>query len=171
VPEALKGVFEPADPGFQKFLTEMHAAGGTQKHVDAAVAAFLSSVPKIAQGMTALDADACTSALKTEWAEPAKFDANMKAANRALSTFAGARADKLLAKLGNDPDAVWLLAQIGANLKADSTTAQGTGSANSIDDAGLNKLLASDAYRDPLHADHKTVSAQVSAAYAQKFKT
>ena len=164
VPKELDGVFDQADPGFKKFLTDMHMAGATQKHVDAAVSAFLETVPKLAAGAAALDAESCTKALQKDWPEPAKFTANMQAANRALTAFAGQRADALLAKVGNDPDIIWMLSQIGAGMKEDGAASTGSAAGqNGFADA--QKLMNDPAYADPMHPNHKIISEQVRTAY------
>ena len=116
-PDDMAKMFDPADPGFKDFVTAAHKAGFNQAQMDVAMSAFFQHATKLAEGLIEVDQDACTAKLAEVWADPKERASNYRAANRALAAFAGDRADIIEAKFGNDPDGVWLLAQIGKGIK------------------------------------------------------
>lgn len=164
VPDAFKDSFQPEDPGFKEFLTNAHAAGMTQKQIDAAMSAFFAWAPKIAEGQQAIDHDACVKAMQGVWKDPAEFKAGFQGAARALQTFAGERFERIGARLGNDPDFVWLMAQVGAQIKEDTTPGGQTAGG-----ADIKALELSEAYTNPRHPDHERVSATVRAHYERTY--
>jgi hypothetical protein len=165
-PEALKDAFQPEDPGFKKFLTAAHGVAMTQKQIDVTMGAFFEWAPKLIGAQQELDAEACVTQLQEVWTDPAALKQNFVGADRALKAYAGERYEKLALKFGNDPDAVWLLANIGKELKEDTTVdAQGAASADDI-----KALEASDAYLNAKHPEHAAVSARVRAWYQARSK-
>ncbi|MCC7462920.1 MAG: hypothetical protein IT480_10730 [Gammaproteobacteria bacterium] len=165
-PEALKDQFQPEDPGFKEFLTAAHVTGMTQKQMDAAMGAFFNWAPKLIGASQEIDHDGCVAKLKEVWLDAAANQAGWKNAMRALSAYGGERAQALAGQYGNNPDIVWLLAQVGNEMRED-TSPQSSGQVS--DD--IQALMSSEAYHNPKHADHKRVSEKVSAHFAKKFGT
>lgn len=118
--------FQPEDAGVQQFLTAAHKAGFSQRQIDVAMGAFFEWAPKLSAAMLQTDQEACIAAMEKVWADPAERTNNYAAANRALRAFGGERAAIIEAKFGNDPDGVWLLAQIGAQMREDSPASDGS---------------------------------------------
>lgn len=164
-PEALKDAFQPEDSGFKEFLTKAHAAGMTQKQMDATMEAFFSVAPKLVMGARQLDADGCVAALQKVWDTPEGLTTGFRAADRALAAFGGERADALRTKYGNDPDILWFAAQIGAQLAEDRAPSRPTTS-----EADIRSLEASVAYSDEKHPEHQVVSMKVKQHYEQLAK-
>lgn len=164
-PDALKDAFKPEDPGFQKFLTDAHAVGMTQKQIDASMGAFFAWAPQLMEAQAEHDHDTCISAMKEVWTDPSEFKSGMGQAVRALKTFGGERFDNLAAKYGNDPDMIWLMANVGKELKEDRTVEGPTSGGSDI-----SALQTSEAYLNPKHPNHLAVSAQVAAHYRRTSK-
>ena len=69
-------------------------------------------------------------------------------------------------KFGNDPDFVWLTAQIGKELQEDTSV---QGGLTVGEQQTLESLMASPAYMDGKHADHARVVAQVQTLYSKRY--
>lgn len=119
-PETMAGMFEPEHEGFRGFVEAAHKAGFSQHQMDVAMGAFFENAQRMARGVAELDAAECNAKLAEVWANPGEREANMQAAVRAMNTFGGERAQNLMAAFGNNPDAIWLLAQVGKGLREDS---------------------------------------------------
>lgn len=160
-PDALKDALKLDDPAMQAFLTKMHERGLSQSQLDSVMAGFYDVAPKLVGGAVEMDADACVAELGKVWATPEAQQQNFQAADRAIRAFGGERSQRLLEKYGNDPDAIWLMAQVGAQIKESSPPAGGGGVASVP--AEIQTLMASEAYRDPKHEQHAQVTAKVNA--------
>ena len=76
-------------------------------------------------------------------------------ADRALKEFAGERYDQLAVKYGNDPDIVWLLANVGKELRADTTPNASQPAARA---AGVSPYQSDPARTNPRDPRHDEVS-------------
>lgn len=168
VPEALAEKIKADDlaknAGFQSFLGKAHAAGLTQAQLDVVTADFLERSLQQQAGSTALDAQACTEALKSEWKSDADFAKGVQQAYRAAQAYGDV--DKLMAKYGNDPDFIRVMAKVGAELGEDTGAPAGAGGMSEPDVESLQK---SEAYWKTSHPDHTKTVAKVQAYYAAKF--
>lgn len=162
-PEAMKDAFQPEDPGFKEFLTAAHASGMTQKQLDAAMGAFFNWAPKLVEAQQTFDAETCVTQLREVWTDQKEYSQNFAAADRALKTYAGERYGKLAEKFGNDPDAIWLLANFGKELREDRTV-----DANGPSAEDLRTLEAHPAYWDAKHPEHASVSSKVRELHAAR---
>lgn len=164
VPDDLKDSWKPAeDKGLQDFLGQAHAAGMTQKQVDLVIGAYFDRAGSLVQGSQALTMDAAVAELRKTWTTDEQFKAETSAAYRAATAYGGDDAQAIIEKYGNDPAIVRMLARIGKETAEDKSLQPGGVPAG--DAAEIGKLMASEAYVNPKHADHATVSAKVRAYY------
>jgi hypothetical protein len=165
-PDALKDTFKGDDPLLADFLKDAHAAGMTQKQVDAAMGAFFKWAPQIQQATAQLDHDGAVAKLAEMWPDAVERRTNSAAAYRALHAAAGAEASKLEQRYGNDPDFIRLLSHFGREMQEDRSP----GAAPTGGPANVNELLAHPAYSDPKHPQHESISAQVRTAFERMAK-
>jgi hypothetical protein len=154
--EALK-----QDPMFTGFLKGAHSKGMTNAQVGYVLEAMaereaMRSSPEIAEAE-----------LRKEWKTDADLQAGLAQSFRAAKAYAGGDEQfaKIEAKFGSDPDFIRLMARIGKELGEDTQPAAGITSSEAMT---LESLMASPAYFDGKHPDHRKVVAQVSALYAKK---
>lgn len=170
VPDAFKEVIDPAtDTGVQGFLTGAHAAGMTQAQVDYVMGQYFTMAPQLVAGAAHLDAAGATTELKKVWANDADFSQNVKhayAGANAAAQKAGMDINEVMnGPLGNNPQFVRLMAAIGTEFKEDRPPGGATmGGAEDI-----TKLQTSEAYTNPKHPEHATVSAKVRDYYQRKY--
>lgn len=172
-PDDFKESFDTEDPGFAEFVTEAHKAGFNQAQMDVAMRAYFAHADKLAAGLIEVDQEACTAALQEVWPSADERAQNYKAADRALKAFAGERAGILDAKFGNDPDGIWLLAQIGKGLAEDSSPSDTLPSSGGMASKSAAELVTDMASKDPAVRDAaaqenlRRAQAQVNAAKAK----
>lgn len=95
--------------------------------------------------------------LSDTWKTEQEFKANIADAQTAFNRFASPEDKAKIDEIGNNPIVIRLLANIGKGLQED----QPAGQAQGIQQADVKKLMASDAYRNANHPDHKATHAQV----------
>lgn len=151
-----------ADEANQAFLKSAHAKGLTNAQVEFVLGEYFERAPALVAGAGQLDNDAVMNTLRSEWGD--KTDANMALAAKAALA-AGFTAEQLAAPEFNNPALIKMAAFFGAQLSEDQPPSGGGVSAESIQD-----LMASEAYNNPKHPDHRRVYEQVSKHYAQAYK-
>lgn len=142
------------------FLAKAHAHGMTNKQVQMVVEHALKEfAPGLMQGNAALDSDGCIQALKSDvWKDDAEFKQNMGAANRLFRSLPEDLRDQVSDRLGNDPLFIQVAAIFGKEMGED-TPPQGAGSGS--DQAAIEELMTSEAYKNPNHPQHAAVSERV----------
>lgn len=169
VPEALKDAVKVEDleksERFLDFRKEMHAAGLSQKQFDQVVAKMIDYGMKQREGDAALSQQECIAELSKTWADEGERTKNLQAAYRAAQAYGDV--DRILAKHGNDPDVIRLLARVGKELGED--TPAGAGAAGASSDLEVEALQKSPAYWNANDPQHAQVKAKVAAHYATKF--
>lgn len=151
-----------ADEANKAFLKSAHAKGLTNAQVEFVLGEYFERAPALVAGAGQLDNDAVIAALRSEWGNDT--DAKMGLAAKAALA-AGFTAEQLAAPEFNNPALIKLAAFFGAQLGEDQPPSGGGVSAESIQD-----MLASEAYNNPKHPDHRRVYEQVSKYYAQAYK-
>lgn len=172
VPDALKEIFDAGkDEGVQGFLAGAHAAGLNQSQVDFVMGKYFEIAPQLAAGAVHLDAKMATEELKKTWATESDFKRNVQNAYTGANIAAqkaGLDINEVMnGPLGNSPQFLRLMAALGPEFQEDK--APGGASMVSVED--IDKLMRSEAYNDPRHADHAKVSARVKAHYERKYGT
>lgn len=165
--DELKAQIKPEDPLFQGFLTDVHKVGLTQPQLDVVLKHHANAVNGVMAAKQEFDHDACMAELNKVWPDSAESIKQRTGADRALKAFAGERYADLAERYGNDPNIVWLLANIGHELKEDTAPQERTSAAPS---GGVEQLLGHPAYNDPKHPQHKEISAKVREHFARNPK-
>jgi hypothetical protein len=169
VPDSLKDAIDPAkDPGLQAFTAKAHAAGLTQKQLDMVMGEYFEMAPKLAAGAVAADAATATAELAKSWTSEAAMKQGMQhayAGTKAAAEKAGLDLDNILAgPLANNPEFIKLMAALGPEFQEDP----GLGVDPLKAGETLEDLMASEAYSNPNHKDHVSVSEKVRRAYERK---
>lgn len=169
VPDELKEVFNPnEDSLFQEFRDRAFEKKIPQEAFDFMMGEYFKLAPQLVAGSNIVSAKECTEALQQEWKTPDEYKAGLKQAFRPLKAYGDSDAQYLMDTYGNDPKFIRFLHRIGAEIQEDASIGgdDGAGTQNE----SIESLLASAAYKDAKHPDHKAVSARVSAYYARKTK-
>lgn len=165
VPKSLEGAWDPAaDPQLKDFAAKAHAAGFTQAQMDLVIEQYGELAPGLVQGAQAMSAADCTKALKETWADDATYKAETDAAARAMRAYGGDQIEPFLAKYGNDPDFIRMMAKIGHEVKEDTALDPGKVLAGQT----IEELEKSKAYMDPTDPQHASVSAKIRDYYNAK---
>lgn len=170
VPEALKGKIDAEaltkDEGFKGFLGKLHAAGASQKVVDAAVATMLERGVAMREAMPALGAAECEAQLRQQdgWKSDQEYMSQVRLAYSAGKQIFGKDFDGILQDYGNDPRLIRGMAEIGREMEEDRGPSP---EALTQLGANLDQLMNSPAYTDPNHKDHANTVAKVTALQAQ----
>lgn len=166
VPDSLKGKWEPKqDPAMNEFLKEAHAAGYTQKQIDLAMNRYMEIAPQLVEGGRKLSAEDCVTALRSEWKTDEQYKAEVGKAHKAAMAYGGEDAQGLIADYGNDPRVIRMLNRIGGEIREDKPLNPGGGMQGG---ETIESLVASEAYRNPKHADHASVSNKIRAFFEAK---
>lgn len=153
-----------SDPATKPFLEKAHELGLNNAQLNFMVGEMIAAAPSQSETTTGFSQEQTMQELQQTWKEPAEYNRNMLAADRAAKFGFGDDYSRCLTRYGNDPAIIRLLAKVGNELSEDSVRLSGLPqmSAESIDD-----LMRSEAYRDAKHPDHRRVSQQVRG-YFQK---
>lgn len=151
---------------FVEFRDEMHKAGLSQSQFDQVVGKMIDYSMKLQQGMAALSEQECMTSLLEAYGSEAARTTALQQAYRAAKAYGDV--DKVLAKYGNDPDVIQLLAKAGKELSEDAP-AQGATGGGALDDAAVESLQKSPAYWQQNHPDHAATKAKVDAHFRAKF--
>lgn len=162
-PDALKESWKPEeDKMFQEFRDKAFGAGMNQKQFDLVMGEYFKMAGGTQDAATQMSADECTANLKETWKTDAEYEKNTKFAVDAFMAYGGDDFDEMVKTYGNDPKIIRLMSKIGAELKEDSSFKVDTSAAAR---ENIDSLLASEAYRNPDHAEHAKVSRQVREYY------
>jgi hypothetical protein len=163
-----------ADENTQSFLKGAHAKGLSNDQVQYVIGEYMKAAPGLIGGAAQLTQQDCTAALKTMWADDQTIRTNVSASYRAAEAFASEPGkpgsfDVLMSKYGNDPDFIAFTANIGKELKEDTSINGGAVVSEgdfAIKSAELRDQLAAMPQHDPKRAG---IKAQLDAMYDQRY--
>lgn len=163
IPEGLTIETLKADPLYQGFLKGAHARGMTNQQVSYVLEA-------LAERETARNSPELAEAdLRATWPTDQQMQKGLADAFRATKAFGAVdqkRHERIEAKFANDPDFLWLMAQIGKELQEDTSV---TGGLSSSEQSSLESLMASKAYHDSKDPQHAETVARVRSLYAKRY--
>lgn len=163
LPQGLTMETLKADPLFSGFLKGAHARGMSNADVSFVLESYQARMA------LANSPEAGEAQLRKDWVTDDQMERGLAESYRAVAAFTNGDKDRMArieAKFGNDPDFVWLTAQIGKELQEDTSVQGGlTGGEQQT----LESLMASPAYMDGKHADHARVVAQVQTLYTKRY--
>jgi len=154
-----------AIPENQEFLERAREAGLSNEHLGFLLGEYNQLIPNLIAGNAALDNEACISAMKETWGgeTDANFGFARAAANNAIQNGILTAEEVNSPEFGNNPLVLKMAAYFGSQLQEDSPPAntQQTGTED------IQSLIASEAYMNESHPDHKRVYAQVANHFAK----
>lgn len=157
-----------AIPENQEFLERAREAGLDSKSLNFLLGEYNQLIPALMEGNAALDNEACISAMKETWG--AETDTNFgfakAAANNAIQNGILTPEEVNSPEFGNNPPVLKMAAYFGQQLNED-TPLSNTQQSGGVD---VQSLMASEAYLNDKHPDHKSVSAQVERYYSKTYK-
>lgn len=170
LPETVNVAEIMQDEGTKAFLKRCHAKGMTNAQVSEVLAFGLAEwAPKLLQSDQADTVEAATAALREHWTDEAAFQENVRLGFKATAAAAKKAGlsfeDVERAGLGNNPMFVRIMAALGPEIGEDKSPAN----ALPGEEQTIRDLEASDAYKDPKHARHEQVSAQIRAYYQRRY--
>lgn len=167
VPEALQGEWNPAeDKALQDFLGKAHKVGFSQDQIDFALDTYHATASRLLESTHGLTEEQCTAELRKGWQTDDQYNAGMRDASRAAMAYAGRDGQALMDKYGNDPALVRALARVGFELREDRPISAEVSYAR----PSVHSLISSEAYANPKHPEHASVSQQVADYYASIHK-
>ncbi|CDZ82513.1 hypothetical protein BN1086_02788 [Citrobacter koseri] len=155
-----------ADPRMQSFMKAAHAKGITNDQMSFILGEYAQRAPELVNGAAELDSEAATTQLREVWKTDAEFKKNIGLAYRAFNSLADDADKGRIDEIGNNPMVIRMLAKVGAEMQEDAPAG---GEVNLAEQQTIRDLMKSPAYRDPKHADHERISAQVKAYYQKRF--
>jgi hypothetical protein len=158
-PEAFKDV-KLDDALSASFRERAHKAGYSQEQYQMAVEAHLEMMPGIMDAVVKLSAQEARNELQKVWTNTQDYEAGLQDAQRAVNSAPEAIRTEAWERFGRDPVFIQLAAAFGREMREDRTPNPGSAAAAS-DDSGIRSMMASEAFRNPRHADHARVSKQV----------
>ena len=154
-----------AIPENQEFLERAREAGLSNEHLGFLLGEYNQLIPNLITGNAALDNEACISAMKETWGgeTDTNFGFARAAANNAIQNGILTAEEVNSPEFGNNPLVLKMAAYFGSQLQEDSPPAntQQTGTED------IQSLIASEAYMNESHPDHKRVYAQVANHFAK----
>ena len=147
-----------AAPGVKEWLGKAHELGFNDKQINFMIGEFVAAQPSQAEQVTGISAADAKAELQKAWATPEQFNKGMLAADAAARSLLKDGYQPFLARYGNDPVIIKLLATVGMEMSEDALRLAGTPmlTAETVED-----LMRNPAYRDDKHPDHKRVTQQV----------
>lgn len=174
VPEALAGKVDSAQleasDDFKAFKTSMHAAGLTQKQLDAVTGELLARSIKLQEAAQGPTLEQASAELRKTWRSDAEFSQATTRMDQAWSAFAGEGDQEQLEAALKIPAVARLLAKVGAEMEEDQPIQAGTPAAKSWEEQSA-AIRANPAYLDASHPQHKQLTEQLSALYAARYGT
>lgn len=171
VPDAIKDKIDveglSKDEGFKGFLGKLHAAGASQKVVDAAVATMLERGMAMREALPAIQAADCEATLRQVdgWKNDQEYTAQIRSAFSAGQQIFGKEFAAMEAKgYWNDPDFIKGLASIGREMAEDRGPSP---EAMQQLNTSLDQAMADPAYTNANHPQHAAALAKVSALQTQ----
>lgn len=154
-----------AIPENQEFLERARAAGFDNEKLGFLLGEYNQLIPSLMEGNAALDNEACVSAMKETWGTDTdtNFGFAIAAANNAIQNGILTPEEVNSPEFGNNPLVLKMAAYFGQQLNEDTppSNTQQSGAAD------VQSLIASEAYMNEGHPDHKRVYAQVANHFAK----
>jgi len=157
-----------AIPENQEFLERAREAGLSSEHLGFLLGEYNQLIPSLMEGNAALDNEACITAMKETWGgeTDANFGFAQAAAKNAIQNGILTAEEVNSPEFGNNPLVLKMAAYFGSQLQEDTPPAN-TQQSGAVD---VQSLMASEAYMNEGHPDHKRVYAEVQKAYAKSYR-
>ena len=162
LPEEFKD-FQLKDERLAGFKEQALAKGVTGEQFKWMMGEYIKAVPDLMEGAAAMTATQARAELQKVWTQPADMDTGIDNAGRALRALPKDLVEATR-ELGTNPAFLRAMSHFGAQLREDRPPASGGGGQAP---QTAEQMIASEAYRNPKHADHARVSAAVREHYTK----
>lgn len=171
VPDQFKEHWAPeGDPMLQEFLVGAHGAKLSQEQMNFVMGEYFKIAPALVAGARQLTNDECIADLRTEWKDDATYKRELNKSYNGLLSVAGKDAEGLMKDYGNDPRFIRMLNRIGTETQEDNSIHNEGGGAGGGNGSEIQELLMSEAYTNPKHPQHATVSKKIADYFAAQAK-
>lgn len=153
------------EPENQAFLGKAHELGMTQKQLEFVLGEYAQRLPELVQAGKELDIESAHQALSETWKTETDFNQNLRSAYQAFQRYAAPEDLSKIDQVGNNPIVIKLLANIGKNLQEDAGISRTIG----FQQQDIRQVMASEAYRNPKHPEHKSTHARVKRYYESNY--
>ena len=152
----------------KEFLEGARAAGLDNKALSFVLEKYNHLIPQLMEANAALDSEGCVQAMSEVWKGDTdkNFGFARAAAVNAIQSGILTEDEVNSPEFGNNPLVLKMAAYFGQQLNED-TPPSNTQQSGGVD---VQSLMASEAYLNEKHADHKSVSAQVERYYNKTYK-
>lgn len=150
------------------FRDRAHKLGLTTAQYQGVMEAHLEMVPAVLDSVLKLSTEQATAQLQQVWKSQAEFDAGIQAAQRAVNSLPQDLGQDVWARFGRDPAFLQVAAIFGKEMAEDKSASSATGGGSN---QNAEQLMASEAYRNPKHPEHASVSAKVKAMFEAQHGT
>lgn len=153
------------EPENQEFLGKAHELGMTQKQLEFVLGEYARRLPELVMAGKELDIESAHQALSETWKTETDFNQNLRSAYQAFQRYAAPEDLSKIDQVGNNPIVIKLLANIGKHLQEDAGISRTIG----FQQQDIRQVMASEAYRNPKHPDHKATHARVKRYYESNY--
>lgn len=150
------------------FRERAHQAGLTQKQYEFVMGEYFGMVPAVLDGAARASVEEARTELQKVWKTSSDFEAGMSSAERAVGSMPADLQAKIKERYGTDP-VFWQFAAAFGKEMRESTPPATAAPANPADQATIEGLMASPAYSDPKHPEHKLVNDRVQAYFKRRY--
>ncbi len=162
-----------ADPMYQEFAKEAHAAGFNNAQMGLVLKAWQERAGAVAEASMNITLDQAKAELATAWGGPEKLAENLPLASQAVAAAAqkaGLTVEQVNeAGLGRNPTFLRLMAALGPEFKPDGATPIGVALNASDFDTQLAEIKAHPGFADDRHPEHKALMAKKAALYEKRY--
>lgn len=150
------------------FKADAHKAGLTQAQYEFVMGKYFTLVPEVLSSVASLSATEAKAELGKVWETPAAYTDGVKSAERAIGAAPESIRDQVFERFGRDPLFIQFAASLGNGMQEDSPP-PGGGSGSGADT--VQALISSEAYRNPKHPEHTSVSKRIADHFARSAGT
>lgn len=154
-----------AEPENQQFLSKAHELGMTQKQVEFVLSEYAQRLPELVQVGKELNIEDAYQSLSQVWGTETEFNSNLRYAYNAFQKYASPEDLQSIDEVGNNPIVIRMLANIGKTLQEDA----GIGRSLGVQQDDIRKVMASEAYRNANHPDHRVTHEKVKRYYESNY--
>lgn len=166
IPENLK-THAPEEVVTTAFRERMHKLGLSQEQFSGVMGEYFNLLPEVLNTALQTSVAEARSELSKVWTTPASFEAGVSNAQRAIDGAPEGIRQQVFERFGRDPLFLQFAASFGAEMREDTAPAPAGGGGGGPTE--VEQLMASEAYRDPRHKDHATVTARVQTFFKQRY--
>lgn len=153
------------EPENLEFLDKARELGVTPKQLEFMLGEYAKRLPELVQVGKELTIEDAHQSLSQVWKSEADFNNNLRSAYQAFQRYAAPEDLQHIDEIGNNPIVIKLLANIGKAFQEDA----GIGRSLGFQQQDIKQIMASEAYRNPNHPDHRATHEKVKRHYESTY--